>query len=141
MTKLNKFGAAKTYFQRGHANWLIYLPWLITNVTIMYVLLGSEIPIIYQIFPNIVNFTLVFGVCYFTVAFTIGYFDIKRGTWRVESSVYFKNNPEWAALRREVKELRSLLLAIKGVDLSTEMLNEIKDLDVDDIFKVTDDEV
>ena len=100
-----KLSAAKTYFSRGHSIWLIYIPWFLSTISVVYVLFGSQVPILYVYFPNIFVFAGLFSILYVFLGIAIGRFDVKKGTYRTESSIYFRNNPEWQAMRKDVDAL------------------------------------
>jgi len=105
----------RAYALRGHSSWFLYLVWAISNISIIYVLLGSQIPILYQLFPNIIFFGLIFSVIYIILATLLGYWDYTRGTFAQEVTIIFKNNPEWIELRADVNELKSLKELIQKV--------------------------
>jgi len=82
------------YFRRGH-NILVLGIWTLANTTIIYVLLGDEMPLIYALFASIMIFALVLWPIYFTAATILGRWDFKKGTYPTEAVIAFTNNPEW----------------------------------------------
>lgn len=88
----------KSYSTRGHVQWTSYLLSMLNFVTIIYVLLGTQYPILYAFFPDILMFGIFFIGIYFVITNLIGRFDIKRGPMAVESTLSFINNPPFQEL-------------------------------------------
>jgi hypothetical protein len=78
---------------------------MISLITIIYVLLGTQVPILYVLFPDFLFFGVVFGVGYFLVANALGRFDIKHGPLAVEQTLSFLNNPPFQSLVDTVERL------------------------------------
>ena len=106
---LNSIYRNKSYFTRGHNMWTSYFLSIINFITIIYVLMGTQIPILYVWFPNILVFGMVFGITYFVMANLIGRFDIKRGPLAVENTLAFNNNPPFQNLVEKVERLEEKL--------------------------------
>ena len=113
MNVRHKASRGYTYFRRGHNVYLSLLMWSINTITVVYVLLSTEMPIIKILFPTIGSFALVFGVSYIVICTVSGWYDYNYGTWVQESEIHFINNPEWIALKKEVSEIKEDIKEIK----------------------------
>ena len=109
-----------TYFRRGHNVYLSLLMWGINTITVVYVLLSTEVPLIRVLFPTIGSFALVFGLAYVLICTVSGWHDYNQGTWVQESAIHFQNNPEWVALKKEVAEIK------RDVKDLVDMISEMK---------------
>lgn len=110
-------GSIRAYFIRGHGGWLLYGIWFLSNMTILYVLLGSQIDWVYQLIPNIFMFGTIFIVSYVVIAIIIGYIDIEvRGIYGQETDVY------WQA----IPSVQKLLKGAESVEEMKESIEEVK---------------
>jgi len=114
-------GGIRAYFIRGHGGWLLYAVWFLTNISILYVILGSEIPWIQSIFGNIAVFAGVFMGSYVLLATLIGYVDIEiKGIYGQESGVY------WAAIP-QIQQILGMLTSL--IEMIKNMQTKIDDLE------------
>jgi len=113
-------GSIRAYFMRGHSGWLLYGIWFLSNTAIIFVLLGSQMEWIYQLFPSIVVFGLVFFVSYVVIAVIIGYVDIEiRGIYGAEQDTFWRAVPMFQKLikaaenitemKEDIEEVKSIL--------------------------------
>lgn len=111
-------GSVRAYFIRGHGGWLLYAVWFLSNITILYVLLGSQVDWVYQLIPNIFMFGTIFIASYVAIAIIIGYVDIEiRGIFGQETDVYW----------RAIPSVQKLLKGAKGVEEMKESIEEMKE--------------
>lgn len=103
------------YFRRGH-NILVLGIWTVANTTIIYVLLGNEMPLIYALFTSILIFAVVLWPIYFTAATILGRWDFKKGTYPTEAVIAFTNNPEWN------KKWDALMSDLQGVEIDVRVI-------------------
>lgn len=104
----------KSYFTRGHTQWTSYPLSIINFITIIYVLLGSQVPMLYDIFPNFLDFAVIFGIGYFLVANAMGRFDIKHGPLAVENILSFENNPPLQKIAETVGRMEGDVERLEG---------------------------
>ena len=113
MTIRNKSSRYYTYFRRGHNVYLSLLMWSINTITVVYVLLSTQVPLITALFPDIFSFSLAFGISYIIICTISGWHDYNKGTWIQESAIHFKNNPEWCAMKDNMDQLVADIADIK----------------------------
>ena len=114
-------GGIRAYFIRGHGGWLLYTVWFLTNISILYVILGSELPIIQAMFGNIMVFAGLFVIVYIVIATIIGYLDIEvKGIYGQESGVYWDAIPQ-------IKKILDMLTTL--VTLCTKQEKRIDELE------------
>jgi len=107
-------GGVRAYFIRGHGGWLLYAIWLLVNISILYVVLGSELPIIQSMFGNIVTFGVIFVISYITLATIIGYVDIElKGIYGQETGVYWDAVPQVKKILELLNHLVDMILDIQ----------------------------
>jgi hypothetical protein len=101
----NLIGRLLYYFITSHH--LFWLPvGFASNITIIYVLLFTEFPYLYVIFPTILEFALVFGVSYFLAAVVYGWWYVNHsGIWKGSMEVWAKANPVFAAMVEREKQI------------------------------------
>jgi len=115
-------GGIRAYFIRGHGGWLLYAIWFLVNISILYVILGSELPIIQSLFGNnIVIFAGIFILSYIIVATIIGYVDIEvKGIYGQEAGVY------WGAIPQIQKMLKMLTTLVELCTNLTERVDTLE---------------
>ena len=92
---LYKVSEARTYFLRGHGNWLVYPMSIINFISVSFYLLIDNLTIIPDEFKLLRYYVLAFLVTYIPAAIIIGYFDMNRGTYRVEQKMAKELSPLW----------------------------------------------
>lgn len=109
-------GSIRAYFIRGHGGWLLYAIWFLSNMTILYVLLGSQVDWVYQLIPNIFIFGTIFVVLYVVTAVIIGYVDIeKREIFGQETDVYWRAIPSVQKLLKGAKDIEEMKESVEGI--------------------------
>ncbi|MHA1910589.1 MAG: hypothetical protein ACTSYA_02735 [Candidatus Kariarchaeaceae archaeon] len=91
----------RTYFIRGHSQWFAYGISLINFVSIFYYLVIDKLSII----PDWFRFTyfILFFVCtYFPLTTFVGWYDYKKGTYRVEQNLVAEISPLWQKLYKQL---------------------------------------
>jgi len=88
----------------------------VANTTIIYVLLGNEMPFIYALFTSILIFAFVLWPIYFSAATILGRWDYKRGTYPIEAVIAFTNNPEWN------KKWDALMHDLQGIEMDVRVI-------------------
>jgi len=113
--ELNRLGLIWVYFRRG---WGIFFTFVLVAITASGVAWDIVLPMLVAIpwlswlsiiFPNYGMFCLIGGGGVITFAVVLGWKDFtsKKGSWRAETAVNFKNNPEWVEMRAELKEVKA----------------------------------
>ena len=92
---LYKLSEARTYFIRGHGNWLAYPISMLNFISISFYLLIDNLTIIPEEFKLLRYYLLLFVFTYIPGAIIIGYLDMKRGTYRVEQRMAKELSPLW----------------------------------------------
>lgn len=109
----NLIGRLMAYFDAAHQ--IFWKPVsFITNITVFYVLLFSQFPILYVIFPTIIHFGIVFSVCYILSMDAFGWWWMNRsGIWQGGMDIRFRTNPYFIELLDEVKKTKDELTTLK----------------------------
>ena len=108
-------GGIRAYFIRGHGGWLLYGVWFLVQISILYVLLGSEVPAIQTFFGNIMTFAAIFIVSYICLATLIGYIDIEiKGIYGQESGVYWEAIPQIQQILGMLTKLIEMIKNMQG---------------------------
>jgi hypothetical protein len=81
-----------TFFKRGFGAWISYLLSLVQFLIIAY-LEVQKVGVLEPIFPNLLQFALIFTLSFFPVCAAIGYWDYKKGSFPTESNVSYLNTP------------------------------------------------
>lgn len=122
------FGSIRAYFIRGHGGWLLYMIWFLSNIAILYVLLGSQMAWIYQLVPNIFMFGAIFVVSYIIIAIIIGYIDVEiRGIFGAEQDVYLRTVPTYQKLITSAENIVELKKSVDEIKTILEQLIITKD--------------
>lgn len=62
------------------------------------------------VFPNLLTYTVIFAlafvIVYFTLCRFVGKWDYTKGTWKEQSALMFKNNPEWNEMKQMVQAIK-----------------------------------
>ncbi|OLS28452.1 MAG: hypothetical protein HeimC2_06710 [Candidatus Heimdallarchaeota archaeon LC_2] len=93
-SQLLNISRLRTYFLRGHSNWFAYVMSLLNFVTISFYLLIENLTIVSDNF-KFRHYVLLFVVVYLPLAIIVGYFDMTRGTYRVEQKMAKELSPLW----------------------------------------------
>lgn len=93
-SQLLKISRLRIYFLRGHSNWFAYVMSLLNFVTISFYLLIENLTIVSDNF-KFRHYVLLFVVVYLPLAIIVGYFDMTRGTYRVEQKMAKELSPLW----------------------------------------------
>jgi hypothetical protein len=112
-----RLGLLWVYFRRG---WGIFFTFLLVAITASGVAWDIVLPIIASVpelswlgilFPNYGMFVLIGGGLVVSLAILLGWKDFtsKKGSWRAETAVNFRNNPEWVEMREELKATKTML--------------------------------
>ena len=112
----------------------LYGVWFLVQISILYVLLGSEIPVIQTFFGNIMTFAVIFIVSYICLATLIGYIDIEvKGIYGQESGIY------WGAIP-QIQQMLGMLKSLITMNIS--MQTKIDDLEktIEEILKRNENE-
>ncbi|MHA2248797.1 MAG: hypothetical protein ACXAD7_00480 [Candidatus Kariarchaeaceae archaeon] len=96
----------RTYFLRGHSNWFAYVFSLLNFVTISFYLLIENLTVIPDSF-RLRHYILIFVLFYAPLAITVGYYDMKKGTYRVEAKIAKELSPIWKDLFDQLDELKT----------------------------------
>ncbi len=116
-------GRLMVYFDTGHQIWWKPISF-ITNITVIYVLLFTQFPFLYQIFPTIIHFAFIFCVGFILGMVIFGAWWMNRsGIYGGGMDVRFKTIPFFAELMEEVKTINKRL---DGIDNEPEMLSDGK---------------
>ena len=111
----DKLYLGKVYAARGYVS---LVGWLVTIGTFVMVFYGNIIeifPVVETIFINVFWFLFVsipIGLIF--LAF-LGRWDYKKGTFPKEGRAGLINNPEWLAMRKDVAEIKELLIEIQKI--------------------------
>jgi len=91
------------YFKAGHSGYLVFFISIINFTVIQYRLLISQIPLLSNILPDIVSFTVLFMATYLPLAIMIGVFDYRKGglARRPKLNPYIQSVVESTILFRE----------------------------------------
>ncbi|MDH5403256.1 MAG: hypothetical protein OEY49_12245 [Candidatus Heimdallarchaeota archaeon] len=112
---------ARTYFIRGHSHWFSYLISLLNFITITFYLLIDELTIIPDEAKKFRYYLIFFILTYFPLATFIGYYDLKKGTFRVEQNITKEFSPLWKELFTILEDIKKEQIEIK---LDIEKLNQ-----------------
>ena len=94
----------RTYFLRGHSHWFAYVMSLLNFVTISFYLLIDNLTIVPDNF-KFRQYLLLFFIVYLPLAITVGYFDMTRGTYRVEQKMAKELSPIWKEVFEKLDSL------------------------------------
>lgn len=119
---LNRLGLIWVYFRRG---WGIFFTFVLVAITASGVAWDVVLPMVITvpwlswlsiIFPSYGMFVLIGGGSVVSLAILLGWKDFtsKKGSWRAETSVNFKNNPEWMKMQRKLDALQEDNTALKA---------------------------
>jgi hypothetical protein len=99
----------KVYAARGYTS---LVGWLITIGTFAMVLYDNLMllfPFLVVVFPNAIAFMCITMPFVLIILAAMGRWDWKVGTFPKEGATAFQNNPEWVALREDIRELKELI--------------------------------
>lgn len=99
---MNRIFRWKTYFFRGHNNWLI-VPVMFLNFIGVQWLVIEPLGII-----DYIPFAILFMSIYPLVAILIGRWDFKKGSYAVDITVQVQNNPQWKKMMNIIEENNKL---------------------------------
>jgi hypothetical protein len=102
---LYKLSEARTYFIRGHGQWLTYPISIINFISISFYLLIDNLTIIPEELKLLRYWIILFISTYFPLAIIIGYFDMKKGTYRVEQRMAKNLSPIWVEVFEKLDNL------------------------------------
>jgi hypothetical protein len=109
---MNRIWVAIALFKRGHASWMGFAVAFINASLIWYRLLIEKVSWLHEIIPKFSVFIMFFFPAYVMCAILIGYWDFKRGTYPIESGMFFRRNPfAWEQFRR-LKNIETTLLEL-----------------------------
>lgn len=92
---LYKLSEARTYFLRGHSNWLAYPISMLNFISISFYLLIDSLTIIPEEFKRLRYYIILFVFTYIPSAIAIGYYDMRKGAYRVEQKIARELSPIW----------------------------------------------
>lgn len=92
---LYRLSEARTYFLRGHGNWLVYPISIINFISITFYLLIDNLTIIPEELKLLRYYIFIFVFTYIPGAIILGYWDMNRGTYRVEQKMAKELSPIW----------------------------------------------
>jgi len=126
--KKKSVGGLRAYFIRGHGGWFLYFVWFLTNISILYVLLGSQLPIIQELFGNIVVFAIAFVILYVVGATIVGYIDIEiKGIYGQETGVCWDTIPQIQIILKLLNSLAEMMTDVqKKMDELEKKIEELK---------------
>ena len=81
------------YFRRAHNNYFAYVLSFINFITITYTLIFVRMLGFPESPTALMAYGVIFVVSYFVIATFIGWFDFRRGTVPVETTLIAMNNP------------------------------------------------
>jgi len=119
------------YFRRAHATYFAFVLGLLNFIVIQYRLLIEYIPLLKNLFPSLLFFSVSFIVLYIPTAILLGWFDFKRGIARKELHISTTSNPitrEYhLVLNAEIIESIARLLELHGDHEQARKLRETYD--------------
>lgn len=91
--KQKVIGRLKLYFITGHSL-ILYLPWFLTQTTILYYLLIENVSDLKSAFPHYYIFFILFVIIYPTVTTLLGYWYVRKSElFPSELTTSFKQSP------------------------------------------------
>ncbi|MHA2503568.1 MAG: hypothetical protein ACXAE3_11945 [Candidatus Kariarchaeaceae archaeon] len=115
---LYKLSESRTYFIRGHSNWLAYPVSLLNFVSITFYLLIENLTIIPEEFKLFRYYILFFVMTYIPGAIIIGYLDMTRGAYRVEQKIAKELSPIWRDVFEQFSQIeRNQALIMEKLDM------------------------
>ena len=106
MTAFDWLGKLLLYFRRGYATYISF-PLSLMNMSIIgYNFAFKEMSFIPESFKHLWVFILIFFFTFIPISVIIGYYDIKKGTYKSEAKTAADNNPNWIKLFKELKEIK-----------------------------------
>ena len=100
-----KLSTLRTYFLRAHNNWFAYAFSLLNFITISFYLLIDNLTAIPDSF-RLRHYVFLFVVIYAPLAIIVGYFDLRKGTFRVEQKLARDLSPIWNEVFDKLNEIR-----------------------------------
>ena len=94
---LRQVALLKTYFIRGHSQWFAYIISLLNFVSIFYYLVINNLSFIPDWF-RFTYFIIIFVCTYFPITAFVGWYDFKKGTYKVEQNLVAEISPLWKKL-------------------------------------------
>lgn len=94
----------RTYFLRGHSNWFAYIMSFLNFITISFYLIIENLTIVPDSF-KFRHYILLFFIVYTPLSITVGYLDMKKGTYRVEQKLARKLSPIWTDVFKQLDQL------------------------------------
>ncbi len=94
--KLNRSGIVKyyVYFRAGHANYFAFFIGLLNFLTLQYFLLIRNVPLLRELFPNFLVFSIVFLTFYIPTSIVLGWLDLRKlATKKVQQVGPFVKKP------------------------------------------------
>ena len=81
------------YFRKGHGHYLAFIIALANFIVIQYKLLIQNIPDLQSLFPSLTFFAAVFLPLYLITSTLIGWWDHRKGPYRIEKALFAEGNP------------------------------------------------
>jgi hypothetical protein len=128
--EMRDVGTGWVYFRRG---WGLVLTFIFVGISTSGIGWDIVLPELTKhswlewlnvLFPTYEAFVLIGGSIVVTLGVLIGWKDFtsKRGSWRREMAVNYRNNPEWVGMREDLKE------ANKKIDKLEQKIEEFQDI-------------
>jgi len=106
-TILYRLSEGRTYFIRGHSNWLAYPISMLNFISISFYLLIDNLSIIPDEFKLLRYYVILFIFTYIPGAVLIGYFDMNKGAYRVEQRMAKELSPIWKDVFNQFEEIQN----------------------------------
>jgi len=122
------------YFRNGWSLYFAFIFAAINTLTVTYYLAIEKVPLLLNIFPTFLIYTITFVIIGFPVLITIGYVHYKRSpAYKSEASIAFEVNPYHR--RNLINSEMNLELNLKILDLILKLSNQEK-LNDDEINQI-----
>ena len=101
-----KLSTLRLYFLRAHNNWFAYAFSLLNFITISFYLLIENLTVIPDSF-RLRHYILLFVLIYTPLAISVGFLDLRKGTFRVEQKLAKELSPIWIDVFDQLNEIRN----------------------------------
>lgn len=109
----------RSYFLRGHNNWFAYVMSLLNFITISFYLLIDSLTFVPESF-KFRYYILLFVLLYVPLAVIVGYWDLKKGTYKVEQTLAKNLSPIWTDLFTQLDQIKiNQDLILRHLDISS----------------------
>ncbi len=86
------------YLRRGYAVYIAFIIGAFNFVVIQYRLLIEYVPYLKIMFPRMIYFIIFVAIVGVPITIFVGWWDYRRGTWKEESKLMWKENPAYKEL-------------------------------------------